>query len=45
MHIASVADDPVVSKDFPASVTCKRTRQQRIDERDEASTEKSVIKT
>lgn len=44
VHIASVADDPIVSKDFPANVTCRRTKQQRIDERNLTTTKKSVIK-
>ena len=39
-HVASVADDPIVSKLFPASVKCRRTSQQRMYERSVASTEK-----
>ena len=37
---SAVADDPLVSKTFPASAKCRRTKQQRMDERSNATTEK-----
>ena len=33
----------IVTKDFPSSIECKRTKQQRQDERDQASTDKLVV--
>lgn len=39
-HVRSVADDPIVSKDYPANVECERTREQRMEERNQATTDK-----
>ena len=33
----------IVTKDFPASIECKRTKQQRQDERVQALTDKLVV--
>ena len=33
----------IVTKDFPASIECTRTKQQRQDERAQASTDKLVV--